>query len=861
MMKTDKLFRLSPLFLSLAAAWQPVFAGEVQDVCEDANEGCFYVYQGYTKVSADNTSTTTYKWVRGNINTSDDKKSLSNEENTQTTATRLTARLKPQHYQNTPSTDTDSKTTAAFLGMSSQHQNGSLLIPSGTSITLSQAAQGTYILSLLGTEAVIEKGVQLTYLPTSGEKDNDRTSDAIYLYGENTRLDTAADMTINEPNIDAINADNHATVNAHDLKIKLGAEQNSAFNIERHSNLTADNIEISGDTEWQAAFEIREAQADVRNSRVAFGHDNSTVAYLTQNSHLNITDSTFEAGIGIYSEEEPEGPNSVRISNSTVRGRRALIGIEVPESSPIGTNITAENNSRLFGSVKPFYNTGAGKVSMTLDNSFWEFDDNSTVNALSLNNSETASKAKSDGSFSVLTTDTLSGSGTFALNTDLAKEQSDKIVVKTKDEGSFLLKINDSGNEPNTANGKVTLVETPSGTAVFALKDKDFVDAGAYRYRLVKDGGNWLLSNRSGEQGKPDNPITPKPPVQPTPPVNPQPPVQPNPPVSPQPPVTPQPPAQPKPPVTPTPVPPQPPVTPPAVPNPPAGQLALSETTNALISLRQAQLLAGEQDLSGLHQRLGELKNGGNGSVWVRNTNSRNRFERNRAAGNAHASGFKQTANSLQIGTDTALSDNLKLGGFIGSSRSDVDFAGEYGSGTVSSLHGGAYGTYLADNGFYADTLIRYGRLKSRSPSVGTSRHHAYTLSGEVGLIRALGEGWTVTPQLQAAWTRLSGSARESGLSAWTTRIGTRAAKDVKLQQWTVQPYAELNWLHSRNSGATVRVNQYRFDVASAGTRIQAALGVNAQNSSHRFGLEAAAAKGRRTAQNIRVQAVYRHSW
>lgn len=861
MMKTDKLFRLSPLFLSLAAAWQPVFAGEVQDVCEDANEGCFYVYH------ANKDANTEYRWIRTDKerypyddSSSGKNKVLSDWEDPKVSHTRLSVVLKPQHYQNTPATiDPNENQAYNLIGIKLSHpeHSSSLLIPKGATLSLSQARPGSNLLNLSNTHAVIERGAQLNFLSSNIRDDEqDSFGNIIHIYGKNARLDTAADMNIQTEGAAAIEAGGHAQIKAHDLKVTLGKAYNLAFDIDDSASLTADNVEISGNSEWQRAFEVREAtQVNVNNSKVALNHDETSAVYITENGHINITDSTFEAGIGIYSEEEPEGPNSVRISNSTVRGRRALIGIEVPESSPSGTNITAENNSRLFGSVKPFYNTGAGKVSMTLDNSFWEFDDNSTVNALSLNNSETASKAKPDGSFSVLTTDTLSGSGTFALNTDLAKEQSDKIVVKTKDEGSFLLKINDSGNEPNTANGKVTLVETPSGTAVFALKDKDFVDAGAYRYRLVKDGGNWLLSNRSGEQGKPDNPITPKPPVQPTPPVNPQPPVQPNPPV------TPQPPAQPNPPVTPTPVPPQPPVTPPAVPNPPAGQLALSETTNALISLRQAQLLAGEQDLSGLHQRLGELKNGGNGSVWVRNTNSRNRFERNRAAGNAHASGFKQTANSLQIGTDTALSDNLKLGGFIGSSRSDVDFAGEYGSGTVSSLHGGAYGTYLADNGFYADTLIRYGRLKSRSPSVGTSRHHAYTLSGKVGLIRALGEGWTVTPQLQAAWTRLSGSARESGLSAWTTRIGTRAAKDVKLQQWTVQPYAELNWLHSRNSDATVRVNQYRFDVASAGTRIQAALGVNAQNGGHRFGLEAAAAKGRRTAQNIRVQAVYRHSW
>ena len=37
----------------------------------------------------------------------------------------------------------------------------------------------------------------------------------------------------------------------------------------------------------------------------------------------------------------------------------------------------------------------------------------------------------------------------------------------------------------------------------------------------------------------------------------------------------------------------------------------LSDLANAQVSLRQAQLLLVEDDLNGIHQRLGEVKNGG----------------------------------------------------------------------------------------------------------------------------------------------------------------------------------------------------------------------------------------------------------
>ena len=52
----------------------------------------------------------------------------------------------------------------------------------------------------------------------------------------------------------------------------------------------------------------------------------------------------------------------------------------------------------------------------------------------------------------------------------------------------------------------------------------------------------------------------------------------------------------------------------------------LSDLANAQVSLRQAQLLLVEDDLSGIHQRLGEMKNGEKGNVWVRNVNSRQKL-------------------------------------------------------------------------------------------------------------------------------------------------------------------------------------------------------------------------------------------
>ncbi|MBS6047777.1 MAG: autotransporter outer membrane beta-barrel domain-containing protein, partial [Haemophilus haemolyticus] len=128
----------------------------------------------------------------------------------------------------------------------------------------------------------------------------------------------------------------------------------------------------------------------------------------------------------------------------------------------------------------------------------------------------------------------------------------------------------------------------------------------------------------------------------------------------------------------------------------------LSDLANAQVSLRQAQLLLVEDDLSGIHQRLGEVKNGEKGNVWVRNVNSRQKLAA-LSTGKSETSGFKQNVHSVQVGADAAVTDNLRVGGFVGRSQANVDFNGHYGDGKVRSNSVGLYAAYLADNGIYVD--------------------------------------------------------------------------------------------------------------------------------------------------------------
>ena len=287
----------------------------------------------------------------------------------------------------------------------------------------------------------------------------------------------------------------------------------------------------------------------------------------------------------------------------------------------------------------------------------------------------------------------------------------------------------------------------------------------------------------------------------------------------------------------------------------------LSDLANAQVSLRQAQLLLVEDDLSGIHQRLGEVKNGEKSNVWVRNVNSRQKLAA-LSTGESETSGFKQNVHSLQVGADAAVTDNLRVGGFVGRSQANVDFNGHYGDGKVRSNSVGLYAAYLADNGIYVDNIVKYSRLHANSNHTEKRHYNAYTISSELGKRFSFTNDWTITPQAQLAWTHISSQENEDSLSSVYSRIGLRVAKGFALSNgWNLQPYAEVNAITSKNRSSKIHYTNSALDVASSRGRFESAVGLNAGFANHRFGLEVSRADGKNFDKPYAIQAVYRYQW
>ena len=676
---------------------------------------------------------------------------------------------------------------------------------------------------------------------------------------------------------------------------------NSAFELQSNSTIDIDSVSIVSAAKESIGYQLFDkSTANIINSSIFLGGDNSTavdaenstlhiknlnialqpagtdksatIAYASENSTLNIEDSllTIETkgqskGLGFVldggvtnitnsniennagdvviftnkqdSRDETNNYNSttVNLKNTKIPDAKVLVGLNMPDLADTDLSegektssprfVLNADNSQLNGAVKQYDGTNKTPVTLNLtNNTTWDLVDNSEVTDLHLNNSA-VSLTNTNAPYATLTiTGNLTGSGTFNLNTNIAENKSDKIVVQGTAEGNHKIGVTNQG--ANVANGKVTLVETNGGNAAFSLTNpNNRVDLGAYQYFLTKEGNNWVLANSK-------NAVTPTSPAAPVTPVTPNKPV-----------VTPN-----KPVATPT---------TPVLPSTPL----LSDLANAQVSLRQAQLLLVEDDLSGIHQRLGEVKNGEKGNVWVRNVNSRQKLAA-LSTGESETSGFKQNVHSVQVGADAAVTDNLRVGGFVGRSQANVDFNGHYGDGKVRSNSVGLYAAYLADNGIYVDNIVKYSRLHANSDLTEKRHYNAYTISSELGKRFSLANDWTITPQAQLAWTHISSQENEDSLSSVYSRIGLRVAKGFALSNgWNLQPYAEVNAITSKNRSSKIHYTNSALDVASSRGRFESAVGLNAGFANHRFGLEVSRADGKNFDKPYAIQAVYRYQW
>ncbi|EEW77984.1 adhesion and penetration autotransporter Hap [Haemophilus influenzae] len=171
---------------------------------------------------------------------------------------------------------------------------------------------------------------------------------------------------------------------------------------------------------------------------------------------------------------------------------------------------------------------GDKDTTVTLENATWTMPSDTTLQNLTLNNStvtlnsaysattnntprrrrrslETETTPTSaEHRFNTLTVNgKLSGQGTFQFTSSLFGYKSDKLKLSKDAEGTYKLAVRNTGKEPVTLE-QLTLIESldnqPLSDKLKFTLENDHVDAGALRYRLVKNNGEFRLHNPIKEQ-------------------------------------------------------------------------------------------------------------------------------------------------------------------------------------------------------------------------------------------------------------------------------------------------------------------------------------------------------------------------
>lgn len=472
-----------------------------------------------------------------------------------------------------------------------------------------------------------------------------------------------------------------------------------------------------------------------------------------------------------------------------------------------GTTLTLDNGTILTGNVAGD-STGAGDMAVK-GASVWHLDGDSTVGALTLDNGTvdfrppTTTRMTPAFQAVSLTLGSLSGSGMFRMNTDIASYTGDMLNVAGNASGNFVLDIKNTGREPVSAGAPLQVVQTGGGDAAFTLNGGK-VDAGTWEYGLSKENTNWYL--------KADTP---------------------------------------------------PPVTPPTNPdagNPDAGKpdagkpdagtssspvRRTTKSADAVLGMATAPAYVFNSELQNLHFRHGDVMQNTRspGGVWGRYTGSDNRI-----SGGA-SSGYTLAQNGFETGADKVFDlgdSSLAVGAFFSYSDNSIRHA-RGGKSKVDSTGGGMYATWFDNDGYYVDGVLKYNRFNNELRtwmSDGTAVKGDYSQNGfggslEAGKTISLNEKAWAQPYVRTTAFRaderdihLNNGMKASigATKSLQAEAGVNLGMILDVGGKEVKPYLSAAVSHEFSDNNKVRINDsYDFRNDISGTTGKYGLGVSAQ--------------------------------
>ncbi|RRV05791.1 autotransporter outer membrane beta-barrel domain-containing protein [Pseudomonas sp. v388] len=267
-----------------------------------------------------------------------------------------------------------------------------------------------------------------------------------------------------------------------------------------------------------------------------------------------------------------------------------------------------------------------------------------------------------------------------------------------------------------------------------------------------------------------------------------------------------------------------------------------SPSTNTALALYNAAPSIWKSELSTLRTRMGEIRNGGTGGgSWMRA--SGNRLN----ASTSDGVNYRQQTSGLSLGADAPIevsNGQLLVGVMGGYSKSNLDLS--HGTkGKVDSYYVGGYGTWLLDDGYYLDGVLKFNRFRNKADvamSDATKAKGDYANNGiggslEFGRHIKLADDYFLEPFAQLSTVVIQGDdyRLNNGLKAKNQRtqsvvgkVGTSAGRNFALKDGGVmQPYVRVAVAQEFSRSNDVEVNDAKFDNSLFGTRAELGAGVS----------------------------------
>lgn len=375
----------------------------------------------------------------------------------------------------------------------------------------------------------------------------------------------------------------------------------------------------------------------------------------------------------------------------------------------------------------------------------------------------------------------LSGNGTFVMGTDLGTGQTDFLNVTGNATGQHQLQIAATGTTPVTAEA-VKVGNIAAGDASFSLGGRETVDAGTFVYRLAKEGQGLYLNPDKETVSTSSNTA-----------------------------------------------------------------LALAGSARSVLNAEAAMLsdqlgdrslsIRPEASLRAMDDSSMKLSN----SVWVRTYGNQYNVD------NAYGDGYTQNQTGITGGADTVVDIAGRawvLGGFVGTSRTDIDL--KYGSSAiVDSVNAGVYGsTFDVDSGVFVNLMAKVNQFDNKAKvtmSDGTRTKGDYKslgLSGSaaIGKHIRLKDDYFVEPQVQIS-TGVAQSDEyrlDNGLQvkADTMRsvqgkVGVRGGRVFTLDNGSLlEPSLSTAFNHEFVKTNEVKINDDSFDDDRASSSVEYGAGL-----------------------------------